>query len=158
MVDAVAGQDHERAFRREVSIEQALCEPAHDGERLRIGEGAPCAGTLPLGEKDALRGEGGPIMQPVRQSGWNRRKRLHGSHNDHSIRTALDLHLRRSDRRVNSLPDASHLRESVTFAARFSRNAVIRCLASSLPWAIAAINASMKNPSRGLAPAVRGSA
>ena len=53
MLDAVSRKNHQRPAGRKSVIEQALREPSHSHQGLRIGHGAPLAVRRPLCEKDS---------------------------------------------------------------------------------------------------------
>ena len=63
MVDAVVGQDHDRAVDRQATAQQCLPDRAHAVERDAVTELAPTAIRRPLGQKQLLRRARSPVHE-----------------------------------------------------------------------------------------------
>src|SRR5204862_85466 len=116
-----------------------LCALQH----LRVGDGAPVAAVIALGDEDAVRRLARPVLEAVGQPLRIGLQRLGGTQHHGAVSTPLDA-------RLQAAPDADvavPAHDFPTFPALPSRNARMRSLAASSPWAMAAISDSTKSPS-----------
>jgi len=151
VLDVVAGQNDDRPFRRQPALQERRADAAHLVQHLRVTEGAPAAIGVTLRQERAIRRRFRPMLERLAQRAVIGRQHLRGADvNDaagfafkHGIRRAEPHRAQRRRCALLRLSDRlGHRQVCVAFGARFSRNALSRCLASGSAWAIADISAS----------------
>src|SRR5262249_19473090 len=106
VLDAVAGQNHDRSVLRQPAVEEGLPDAPHASERLRIRETGPRAFRLPLGQEQGIWGRLRPVLEPFGYFFRVRPERSRGREIGHAGRTATDEHISREH--VDGLRPPSH--------------------------------------------------
>ena len=128
----------------------------------RIGQRAPGAGAVALRQENAVGRGLRPMGQPLGEFFRIGRQWLRRAQQDRAVGSALDHRRSAGPSRtgrsgavlpIDFLPAQSTCDQTcyprTTLGPRFSRNAFSRFFASSSPWAIAAVSASVAKPAAG---------
>ena len=93
VLDVVAGQDGDRPLRREPAGEQRLADAPRLVQRRGVGEIAPAARRIALGEQHPVGRLCGPVFQPLGQPGWIGPQRVGRAEQERAVGALLHHHV-----------------------------------------------------------------
>lgn len=98
MVDAVIGEDHERAFGAEALRQDPRRRTTHLAQGVRVGDGGPWRfGIAALGEEDRIGRLPRPLLQPVADAARAVAQRLRRAQHDAAVGAMLGDRLGRCE-------------------------------------------------------------
>jgi len=97
MLDIVAGQNRDRAFRRQVAIEQRRGNRAYGCKHRGVSQRPPRARVVALREEDALRRNVGPMGKPFGEVIWIGSKKPRRAHHDDAVGSAFNENVRTAE-------------------------------------------------------------
>ena len=94
MLDIVAGQNGDRAIRREIALQQRRSNRAYAGEHRCVGQRTPRTRAVTLREENAIRRFFGPIGEPLGDLVRIGLQRVRRAHEHGAVGSALDQNVR----------------------------------------------------------------
>ena len=155
--DSVAGQDGNRAVRRQAAGDDSASERLHFRPGLGITDPDPGAVRTTSGKEGPVRGQLRPMLQAPGQRFRPCAEGLRGRHHQAAVRAFGELRGDGVDTdRTNGIGHHARPRPCTTLAARLSRNARKRSFASLESCVMPATRLSISNPVSGSAATMRG--